>query len=247
VSHLYHILIYDRGKQQLFLLLVGLLLGFLTTRINTRLIRAETRFKVMPHVKHGDLHVHHVVLGIVAMITIGIMMFAWHPVSPLVDILAFFFGGATAVVLDEFALVLHLEDVYWLDEGRKSIDAVIMALVFGSLLLLGTSPLGLSDEGIMGFSVGPLWVLSALILVNTLFVGIALLKGKLWQGVIGIFIPVVAWIAAIRLARPGSPWARTYAPDSEKLRVASARAAAWSQRKDRLWDLVGGAPTHRRV
>jgi len=247
MSHLYHILIVDRGKQPLFLLLVGLLLGFLTTRINTRLIRSGARFKLVPHIKHGDVHVHHVVLGIVGMISIGIMMFAWHIVSPWRDVLGFFFGGATAVVLDEFALVLHLEDVYWSDKGRKSIDAVILALTGGSLLLLGTAPLGLSDEGLMGFSVGPLWVLSGLILVNTVFVGITLIKGKLWQGVAGIFVPVIAWIAAIRLAQPDSPWARRYAPDSEKMRLAEERAAVWAQRKERLWDLVGGVPTHRRT
>ena len=247
MSHLYHILILDRGKQPLFLLLVGFLLGFLTTRINTRLIRSESRFKLVPHIKHGDVHVHHVVLGVVGTISIGVMMFAWNPVSPWRDILAFFFGGATAVVLDEFALILHLEDVYWSDKGRKSIDAVILAFVICDLLLLGTAPLGLSDSGMAGFSVGPLWVLSGLILVNTMFVGVTLLKGKLWQGVAGIFVPVIVWIGAVRLAQPDSPWARRYASDSEKMRVSLARAGVWAQRKERLWDIVGGAPTNRRV
>jgi hypothetical protein len=41
-----------------------------------------------------------------------------------------------ALTLDEFALWLNLEDVYWAKEGRESIDAVVL---FGALLSAGTS------------------------------------------------------------------------------------------------------------
>ena len=37
------------------------------------------------------------------------------------------FGIGTGLTLDEFALWLNLKDVYWEKEGRKSIDAVIIA------------------------------------------------------------------------------------------------------------------------
>jgi len=242
MAHLYRIIIVDPGKQPLFLLLVGLMLAFLTVRINTRLIRAGARFK-LPHFKQGDVHVHHVIFGIVAMVAAGVFSFATQPVAPWRDIFAFSFGAGTALVLDEFALVLHVEDVYWAERGRKSIDAVILVFAFGALLLLGSAPLGLSDKGLAGISVGPLWVLSALILANFILVGITLVKGKIWQGMAGIFIPLVAWVGALRLARPDSPWARRYAPGSPKMREAQARAVVWSERKRRLWDLVGGAPT----
>jgi hypothetical protein len=242
MAHWYRIVILDPGKQPLFLLLVGLMLAFLTVRINTRLIRAGARFK-LPHFLHGDVHVHHVIFGIVAMVVTGVFSFATQPVAPWRDIFAFFFGAGTALVLDEFALVLHVEDVYWAERGRKSIDAVILVFAFGALLLLGTAPLGLSDKGIAGISVGPLWVLSALILSNFILVGITLVKGKIWQGMLAIFVPVVGWAGAVRLARPDSPWARRYEPDSQKMRQAQARACVWIERKRRLWDLVGGAPT----
>jgi hypothetical protein len=39
-----------------------------------------------------------------------------------------------ALTLDEFALWLRLQDVYWLPQGRESIEA---AMLFGSLLALG--------------------------------------------------------------------------------------------------------------
>ena len=50
------------------------------------------------------------------------------------------FGLGTALVLDEFALILHLRDVYWSNEGRLSIDAVFVAAGVTALLLIGVSP-----------------------------------------------------------------------------------------------------------
>ena len=44
------------------------------------------------------------------------------------------YGAASAVTLDEFALWLNLEDVYWAKQGRESVDAVVF---FGALLSMG--------------------------------------------------------------------------------------------------------------
>ncbi|MGH7777914.1 MAG: hypothetical protein ACREPI_12165, partial [Candidatus Dormibacterales bacterium] len=44
------------------------------------------------------------------------------------------YGMASALTLDEFALWLNLEDVYWTREGRESVDAVVL---FGALLSIG--------------------------------------------------------------------------------------------------------------
>jgi hypothetical protein len=41
------------------------------------------------------------------------------------------FGASSALTLDEFALWLDLEDVYWTKQGRKSVDAVVL---FGAML-----------------------------------------------------------------------------------------------------------------
>ena len=48
--------------------------------------------------------------------------------------MALLYGAGAALTLDEFALWLNLEDVYWSQEGRASIDAVIL---FGALLSAG--------------------------------------------------------------------------------------------------------------
>ena len=44
---------------------------------------------------------------------------------------AVLFGVGAALVLDEFALILNLADVYWASQGRESIDAVVL---FGASL-----------------------------------------------------------------------------------------------------------------
>jgi hypothetical protein len=41
-----------------------------------------------------------------------------------------------------------------------------------------------------------------------LLASMTLLKGKIWTGLFGLFVPPLFIVGAIRLARPGSPWAR---------------------------------------
>lgn len=48
--------------------------------------------------------------------------------------MSFLYGVGAALTLDEFALWLNLQDVYWERQGRESIDAV---LLFGALLGIG--------------------------------------------------------------------------------------------------------------
>jgi len=88
---------------------------------------------------HGR-HVHHLVWGILLLLGVGYSWLAgWgaganHAATLAVRLMALLYGAGAALTLDEFALWLNLEDVYWAREGRESIDAVIL---FGALLLLG--------------------------------------------------------------------------------------------------------------
>src|SRR5690606_33028567 len=93
-----------------------------------------------------------------------------------------------------------------------------------------------------------LWSIVVALLINTCISVIALLKGKIWTGVIGVFIGVIALVGAVRLARPDSPWARRrYAPGSRKERWARKREQRYrrpvQRLGDRLSDLVAGRPT----
>jgi len=234
-------------KRPLFVLLVGFILTFLVARLNTRLTRAHGRshLRMGSVVTPGGLHIHHSVFGIIGMVVAGILEFALQPGSPWVEILAFVFGSGAALTLDEFALILHLEDVYWTGEGRKSIDAVILGLTFITLLLTGLLPRSISEVG--DYVSVSRWVGSALVLSGAVFVVLCYLKGKLFVGTVGIFVPPVAFIGALRLAKPGSPWARRqYAGSPAKMERARRRDEGfhqkWERRKHRLWDVIGGEP-----
>ena len=67
---------------------------------------------------------------------------------PEFTVAATFFGIGAALVLDEFALILHLQDVYWAEDGRTSVDAVFAAIAVAGLLILGFNPLSFFDIGI---------------------------------------------------------------------------------------------------
>jgi lysyl-tRNA synthetase class 2 len=222
------------GEQQRagLILLASMLLSFAFIRFSTRMIRAEVSW--WPgNVTPGGLHIHHLVFGIVAMMGAGFLGFALQPASPWLEILAGVFGVGVGLTLDEFALWLYLEDVYWSEEGRRSVDAVIFAAIIGGALVLGFAPVSSSDGSI---------VVSILILLVPCLIAAA--KGKFWSTVTGMFVPLVAVVAAIRVARPRSPWARRrYAPGSSKLAKSEARARRHDQRMRRIQDVIGGAPS----
>src|SRR3954464_3748399 len=114
--------IVDTGRLRLFCFLICFIAGFLFIRFSVRMIRAQVRW--WPgNVTPGGHHVHHVVFGLVFMCVGGVGGLAvsedgsgWAAAAASV------FGVGTALVLDEFALVLHLEDVYWSEQGRVSVE-----------------------------------------------------------------------------------------------------------------------------
>ena len=147
-----------------------------------------------------------------------------------------------ALTLDEFALILRLQDVYWTTEGRLSVDAVIVAVCAGVLLVLGVKPLG----GTTSIAAGGI-VAAVIIVMDASLAVLCLLKGKLWTGFFGLFIPIVALVGAIRVARPGSPWAhRRYRDKPKKLAKAQRREdhvnATWRAWRTAFFDLIAGKP-----
>ena len=227
----------ESGRLAGFVLLAAFLLSFGFIRMSTRLMRSPKVPWWPGSVTTGGIHVHHLVFGIVLLMLAGFLGFALQPGDPWLEVLAAAFGVGMGLTLDEFALWLHLDDVYWAEEGRSSVDAVIIAALLGGALLLGFTPLESGDTG----SVLGIAVLVGLDLGCSV---IAALKGKYTSAVVGVLIPLVAVVAAIRLARPGSPWAlRRYAEGSGKLARATARNER-SRRRYRRWqDRIGGAPS----
>jgi hypothetical protein len=206
-------------------LVAAFLVTFLATRFVTHAIRSgRGPFR---DASVGGVHLHHEVYGIFLLLGTGTAEFTYRPAGAWADGLAALFGVGAALTLDEFALWLHLADVYWSREGRSSIDAVLIALVVGVLLLVGANPFD-ADHG-QGEG-----VVAATVLVNLLFALAAILKGRVVLGVVGVFVPLLAVVAAVRLARPRSPWARRwYRAGNRRLarsqqRFPAGRRTAWS-------------------
>src|ERR1017187_622455 len=215
------------GRLPLFCFFVAFVAGFGFIRLSARLIRAQVRW--WPgNLIAGTVHVHHMVFGVVFMGIGGVAELA-APVYSLAwrSAPAALFGLGTALVLDEFALILHLRDVYWSNEGRLSIDAVFVAAGVTALLLLGGAPVGVRSVTDYRGLPGSLSAGVALTLLIALFFVLAvvtLLKGKIWTGLFGLFVPPLFVVGALRLARPGSPWARwRYRERARKLATVSRR------------------------
>ena len=225
-----------QGQRAGLVCLAAMLLSFGFIRFSTRMIRAEVSW--WPgNVTPGGMHIHHLVFGIIAMMFAGFVGIVAQPGDPWLEILAAVFGIGLGLTLDEFALWLYLEDVYWSEEGRSSVDAVIFAAIIGGGLIAGFVPL---DAGRAGSTVA----IVITVLITLAICAIVALKGKLSLAVIGMFIPPVAWVGAIRLGRPDSWWARhRYKPGSGKPAKAQARKARHDQRVRRWQDRIGGAPS----
>jgi hypothetical protein len=223
------------GRESLILMLGASLLTFFVTRGYTRL--ARVRGWRSGHV--GDVHVHHLVAGIVLTLISGMVEIGLQPGDFGRELLAIGFGIGAAFILDEFALSVHLRDVYWTPEGRHSIEVMIMWVLLGLLLLVGISPFGIHDRSevprIVGFVV---------VAVNIVLSAVTCLKGKPTLALLSIFLPPVGLVAAVRLGRPGSIWAQLFYRTSPKLRVAAARfdpsTSRLEQARHRLSDLLGG-------
>jgi hypothetical protein len=218
------------GKRALLFFLLGLIGGFGGARLYAHLNRA-TGVRWLRSIRRGDVHVHHVVYGVVIMIVSGALTFALASDTDWRSFLAFCFGGGTGMVLDEFALILHLEDVYWAEAGRKSIDVAVVTAAFTLMGLVG-------DDG-------KHWLITTALGVNLLAVVATSLKGKRLLAAIGVFLPPLAFVGAFTLARPDSPWARRLYPDgSAKLAKAQERARKAHARRRRLPGLIPGAPAN---
>jgi hypothetical protein len=128
----------DRPRRRLFLASVSFFLTFAIVRGMVFCIRHQ--IPPFHYVIMDGRHIHHLVLGIFILLAVG---YGWLCeigtgsgsssifASRLMSLL---YGMGSALTLDEFALWLNLKDVYFVREGRSSIDAVVL---FGSLLAIG--------------------------------------------------------------------------------------------------------------
>ena len=233
----------EHDRQWLFLVLLGIVLSFGFIRLSTRLMRSP-RVPWWPGsvVSEGGLHVHHLVFGIVLMIAAGTISFAGFAVDPIYEFCAFLFGVGIGLTIDEFALWLYLDDVYWSKEGRSSVDAAVVCVLFLGLILVGARPFDLSDG-----SLGAVLLSILTVLITVFAVSICFMKTRFWHGALGFFLVPLALYGACRLGKPDSAWARRfYGERNPDKQGRSERRFPPDRRTERVknWlrDLLGGSP-----
>lgn len=233
----------DAGRLPLFLCFLAFVVTFVATRGITRMIRSG-RGPFRDNVSASGLHIHHAVPGVVLLTTGAFLAVGSGGATGWAEIAGIMVGVGTSLVLDEFALILRLDDVYWSEEGRISVEMVGLAIACLGLVLIGSNPFrvdGSAGRVVTIASIGAIGLHLALVAVSVA-------KGKYRMALIGTFVPLLSVIGAIRLARPASRWAtRRY--DEATVERAIRRAEHYDNRYGpfarRAVDIVAGQSDQR--
>lgn len=228
----------EPGRDAAFLVLLAFLISFLFIRTSARMIRAQVSWWPGNVETSSGLHIHHLVWGICLMTIAGFLAFAFDtPAAPWYQIAAILFGIGAGLTFDEFALWVNLRDVYWSNQGRVSLDAVVLVTAFMLLVVLGTKPFGVEGNESPGATV-------AIVAIDLVLIVITFLKGRIGLGAIAIFIPGLAVWGSLRLGKPHSPWGRRRYK-GKKLERAERRFPPDSlghRIRDGFLNAIGGRP-----
>src|SRR5580692_6891254 len=232
------------GKLPLGLCFLAFVVTFATTRTITRLIR-DGRGPFRNQVTASGTHIHHAVPGLI-LLMVGAFTAIGGPAGSLgwLSFAGVTVGIGTSLVLDEFALILHLQDVYWSGEGQLSVEAVSLTAACLGLTLVGFSPFGVENANHIELSLR--LTATGILIADGVLAFICVLKGKYRTALFGLFLPPAGVIGALRLARPSSTWAR-HRYGGERLQRATRRAADFDKRWTPLqtdWEnFIGGKPS----
>jgi hypothetical protein len=200
-----------------FLILLSFLSSFGFIRTSAHMIKAQVSWWPGNVETKGGTHIHHMFWGILLLMTMGYLGLATDMGSPWLEFTGIAFGIGLGLTLDEFALWLNLQDVYWSDKGRQSIDAVIVATLMLVVALIGLQfwidmreafllAIGIGGKRFIGAESLP-WLLSFQLLGIALAI-VCWLKGKRLFAIVGAFVPVIAIFGAVTKPREDSWWIR---------------------------------------
>lgn len=198
--------IVDTGRLAAFLFFVALLGTFGFIRTSTWMIKKQVSW--WPgNVSVGGTHVHHLVWGIFAMMIFGYIGVVHQPDSPWREIVSVLFAIGMGLTLDEFALWLELKDVYWEKDGRKSIDAMIIAGCLTGIALVGFSAwVTLADD----VKTGVFAAVGSFGAIGVGFAAVNAAKDRLAMAVVSLVFWPFGAVSAVRLAKPHSLWGRLF-------------------------------------
>lgn len=207
VGDLYRDGIVETGREPEFLFLLSFLATFGFIRLSTHMIRDQVSWWPGNVETKSGLHIHHLVWGILTVLIVGWFAIVNELGSPGREICAVLFGVGTGLTLDEFALWLNLKDVYWEKQGRRSIDAVIIAASLSGIFLVGLRGWIDAADDVEDWTIA---LVTGYFGPGLIFALVNAAKEKFGMAIVSVFIPLVGWIGAFRLAKPHSLWARSY-------------------------------------
>ncbi len=85
----------------------------------------------------GGTHLHHYMWGILTVSAVGGVALRGEDRLRRHPFVASAYGAGMALIVDEFALLLDLQDVYWTEQGRTSVDLAVGLISTTGTLLLG--------------------------------------------------------------------------------------------------------------
>jgi hypothetical protein len=124
-------------ENALFNLFASFVISSLASRAIAFALRERRRVGPFRNVRVGRRHIHHFVPGIVLAFVAGGLGILTHD-ERLEARLALLFGTGMGMTMDESALLLELDDVYWTEEGLVSVQ-----ITSGLVALLGALAIGL--------------------------------------------------------------------------------------------------------
>ena len=188
------------GKELHFLILIAFVCSFGFIRGSAHMIRAEVSWWPGNVATKGGTHVHHLVWGILLLLVMGYLGLATAPPSPWLELVAVAFGIGMGLTMDEFALWLNLEDVYWQEKGRQSIDAVVVTAALLAIALLGLQFwIDVYDAVLvlLGLDRGNAWIAVPVQLAGVALAVVCFRRGRKLAALFGLFVPLVALIGAV--------------------------------------------------
>jgi len=188
------------GKETHFLILVAFVCSFGFIRTSAHMIRAQVSWWPGNVETKTGTHIHHLVWGILLLLMMGYVGIATAIPTPWFELVAIGFGIGMGLTMDEFALWLNLEDVYWSEKGRQSIDAAVVTVVLLVIALLGLQFwIDVYDAVLVlcGLDRGNAWIAIPVQIVGVALAVVCFRKGRKLTGVVGLFVPLVALAGAL--------------------------------------------------
>jgi hypothetical protein len=189
------------GKETHFLILLAFVCSFGFIRTSAHMIHAQVSWWPGNVETKSGTHVHHLVWGILLLLSMGYLGISTDLPSPWFEFVAIGFGIGMGLTMDEFALWLNLQDVYWPDKGRQSIDAVVITTGMLVIALLGLEFwIAVWDAVLVLAGVdqtGHLWIAVPIQAIGVALAIVCFRKGRKLAGIVGLFVPLVALIGAV--------------------------------------------------